>query len=207
MKAKLTSHEKTLRMVQIALLMALEVVLTLLYIPTPISTINLNFGLVPIVIAAIFLGPLAGMLVGCVSGVVTAIQVVTVPSIFYTFLVTVNPIAACMISVIKTAVAGLIVGWVYRLMNKACKSSLVISLVSSVVCPVVNSGVFALGMFVFFGNALLADATLSTRGSGLVAIVFVGLIGVNFFVELVVTTLLSPALVKTLSAAKIFSKK
>ena len=203
MKTALSTREKTLRMVQIALLMALEVVLTLLYIP--VGTINLNFGLVPIVIAAIFLGPLAGMLIGCVSGAVTAIQVLTVPSLFNTFLVTVNPIAACVISVIKTAVAGLLVGFVYRLMNKLCKFSLINTLVSSALCPVVNSGIFAVGMFAFFSDALLADATLSTYGSVL-AIVFVGLIGVNFIVEFIVTTLISPALCKTITAAKIFSK-
>lgn len=203
MKTALSTREKTLRMVQIALLMALEVVLTLLYIP--VGTINLNFGLVPIVIAAIFLGPLAGMLIGCVSGAVTAIQVLTVPSFFNTFLVTVNPIAACVISVIKTAVAGLLVGFVYRLMNKLCKFSLINTLVSSALCPVVNSGIFAVGMFAFFSDALLADATLSTYGSVL-AIVFVGLIGVNFIIEFIVTTLISPALCKTITAAKIFSK-
>ena len=203
MKTALSTRKKTLRMVQIALLMALEVVLTLLYIP--VGTINLNFGLVPIVIAAIFLGPLAGMLIGCVSGAVTAIQVLTVPSFFNTFLVTVNPIAACVISVIKTAVAGLLVGFVYRLMNKLCKFSLINTLVSSALCPVVNSGIFAVGMFAFFSDALLADATLSTYGSVL-AIVFVGLIGVNFIVEFIVTTLISPALCKTITAAKIFSK-
>lgn len=203
MKTALSTREKTLRMVQIALMMALEVVLTLLYIP--VGTINLNFGLVPIVIAAIFLGPLAGMLIGCVSGAVTAIQVLTVPSLFNTFLVTVNPIAACVISVIKTAVAGLLVGFVYRLMNKLCKFSLINTLVSSALCPVVNSGIFAVGMFAFFSDALLADATLSTYGSVL-AIVFVGLIGVNFIIEFIVTTLISPALCKTITAAKIFSK-
>lgn len=203
MKTALSTREKTLRMVQIALLMALEVVLTLLYIP--VGTINLNFGLVPIVIAAIFLGPLAGVLIGCVSGAVTAIQVLTVPSFFNTFLVTVNPIAACVISVIKTAVAGLLVGFVYRLMNRLCKFSLINTLVSSALCPVVNSGIFAVGMFAFFSDALLADATLSTYGSVL-AIVFVGLIGVNFIVEFIVTTLISPALCKTITAAKIFSK-
>ena len=204
MKASLSTRGKTVRMVQIALLMALEVVLTLLYIP--VGTINLNFGLVPIVIAAIFLGPIAGALIGCVSGVVTAVQVLTVPSFFNTFLITVNPIAACVISVIKTAVAGLMVGFVYRFMNRLCKYSWINSLLASVVCPIVNSGIFAVGMFAFFSDALLADATLSTLGSSVLAIVFVGLIGVNFIVEFIVTALISPALCKTITAAKIFSK-
>lgn len=206
MKQRLSTREKTLRMVQVALLMALEVVLTLLYIPTPISTINLNFGLIPIVIAAVFLGPLAGTLIGCVSGTVTAIQVLTVPSFFNTFLVSVNPVAACVISVLKTALAGFIIGLVYKAVSKGGKHSLLDYILASALCPIVNSGVFALGMFAFFGNALLADPTLSTFGTGLVAIVFIGLIGVNFVVEFIVTTLLSPAVCKTLTAAKIFSK-
>lgn len=204
MKTSLSTHGKTLRMVQIALLMALEVVLTLLYIP--VGTINLNFGLVPIVISAIFLCPAVGALIGGVSGVVTAVQVVTVPGIFNTFLVTVNPIAACVISVIKTAVAGLMVGWIYSLMSKLCKSTIVNSFVAAAVCPIVNSGIFAIGMFAFFGDALLADAAFSTRGSSLIAIVFLGLIGVNFIIEFIVTSLISPALCKTITAAKIFSK-
>jgi hypothetical protein len=146
------------------------------------------------------------MLVGCVSGVVTAVQVVTVPSLFYTFLVTVNPIAACAISVLKTALAGLLIGLIYKAMSKSGKHTLLNYITVSALCPVINSGIFALGMFAFFGDALLADATLSTLGSGLIAIVFLGLIGVNFIVEFIVTTLLSPALCKTLTAAKIFSK-
>ena len=36
--------------------------------------------------------------------------------------------------------------------------------------------------------------------------VFLGLIGVNFIVEFIVTSLISPALCKTITAAKIFSK-
>lgn len=206
MKTALSTRKETLRMVQIALFMALEVVLALLYIPTPISTINLNFGLIPIVIAAIFLGPLSGMLIGCVSGVVTAIQVLTVPSFFNTFLVTVNPVAACVISVLKTTLAGLIIGLIYKTMSKSGKHTLLNYITASALCPIINSGIFALGMFAFFGDALLADPTLSTRGSGLIAIVFIGLIGVNFIVEFIVTTLLSPAVCKTLTAAKILSK-
>ena len=91
------SHAKILKMVQIAFLAAVEVVLTLLYIP--VGTINLNFGLVPIVIAGVFLGPAAGGIIGAVSGIVTMIQVLTGQSIFYVFLVATNPVMASLLCI------------------------------------------------------------------------------------------------------------
>lgn len=202
-----TSHEKVLKMVQLSLLAAIEVLLTLLYIPA--GTINLNFGLVPIVIAGVFLGPAAGAIIGGVSGIVTMIQVITGQSYFYVFLMAVNPIPACILCVVKTSLAGVIVGVVYRLMSKVSRSITANSIVSAILCPVVNTGIFALGMLTVFGKALVADPEISAwaAGGGLVAIVFLALIGVNFFVELIVTTVVSPALCKTLSAAKIFAKK
>ena len=75
MAKSLNSHAKILRMVQLAFLAALEVVLMLVYIP--VGTINLNFGLVPIVIAAVLFGPGYGAMIGGVSGIVTMIQVLT----------------------------------------------------------------------------------------------------------------------------------
>ena len=201
-----TSREKILKMVQLSLLAALEVLLTLLYIPA--GAINLNFGLVPIVVAGVFLGPAAGAVIGGVSGLVTMVQVITGQSVFYTFLMAVNPISACLLCLVKTSLAGALVGFVYRIMSKICHSITVNSLVAAIVCPVVNTGIFALGMLLVFGNALVVDPVISTwAAGGAVAIVFVALIGVNFFVELIVTAIVSPALCKTLSAAKIFSHK
>ena len=204
MKSTRSTHEKTLRMVQTALLMALEVVLTLLYVP--IGTLNLNFGLVPIVVAAIFLGPLAGGLVGCVSGIVTATQVFTVPNPVYELLIIENPVAACILCLLKTAAAGLVVGLIFKLMNKASKYFVLNTTVASIACPIVNTGIFAAGMLTVFGDGLVNHPVISTWGVGLIGIVFVGLIGANFFVEFVVTAVVSPALCKTLQAAKVFRK-
>lgn len=204
MKSTRSTHEKTLRMVRIALLMALEVVLTLLYIP--IGTLNLNFGLVPIVVAAIFMGPIAGGIVGCVSGIVTATQVFTVPNIVYELLIIENPIAACVLCLLKTVAAGVVVGLIFKVMSKVSKYFVLNTTVSSLACPIVNTGIFAAGMLTVFGEGLMNHSIISTWGVGLIGIVFVGLIGVNFFVELIVTAIVSPALCKTLQAAKVFGK-
>ena len=197
---------KTLRMVQTALLAAIEVILTLLYIP--VGTINLNFGLVPIVIAGIFLSPLSGALIGGVSGIVTMIQVLGGQSPFYAFLIANNPFMACVLCVVKTAAAGYVSGLAYRMVNKFCKYVTVSTLVSAVLCPVLNTGIFALGMLTIFGNDLMADPVISTWTSdGLVALVFVVLIGVNFFVELALNVVVCPILGKALRATPFFKNE
>lgn len=197
---------KTLRMVQTALLAAIEVILTLLYIP--VGTINLNFGLVPIVIAGIFLSPLSGALIGGVSGIVTMTQVLSGQGAFYAFLMTANPFMACLLCVVKTAAAGYLSGIVYRLCCKVNLFEAIGTAAAAVLCPVVNTGIFALGMFTIFGNALMADPVISTWTSGgLVALVFVVLIGVNFFVELALNVVVCPILWKALRSTSFFAKE
>ncbi len=197
MAKSMNAHAKILRMVQLAFLAALEVVLMLIYIP--VGTINLNFGLVPIVIAGVLFGPGCGALIGGVSGIVTMIQVLTGQSTFYMFLVATNPVAASALCIVKTAAAGFLSGLVYKLLMKVSKYQSVNILISAVVCPVVNTGIFALGMLTIFGNALMADPVISTWSTGgLVALVFLALIGVNFFVELAINIVLCPVISKAL---------
>lgn len=198
---KKDTRKKVSLMVQLALLAALEVVLTLVYIP--IGTINLNFGLVPIVVAAVLFGPGYGALIGGVSGVVTMIQVLTGQNYFYVFLVSQNPVAASLLCVVKTAAAGFLAGLVFILFEKFSKFKVVNVLAASVACPVVNTGIFALGMLTIFGKALMADEEIGTwTTGGLIALVFVVLIGVNFFVELALNIVVCPAISKALFAVK-----
>lgn len=198
---KKDTRKKVTLMVQLALICALEVVLTLVYIP--VGTINLNFGLVPIVIAGVLFGPGYGALVGGVSGIVTMIQVLSGQSYFYTFLVAENAFAASLLCIVKTAAAGFLAGLVFRLLDKVSKYRTVNVLAASAVCPIVNTGIFALGMFTIFGKALMADETISTWSTGgLIAVVFAALIGVNFFVELALNVVVCPAISKALYAVK-----
>ena len=99
------NHSKVVKMVSLALIAAIEVILTLF--PIQVGTISLNLGLTPIIIAAIIFGPVEGCAIGVVSGLVTAIQVITAQSPFYVFLVATNPVAAFILCIVKTALAGL----------------------------------------------------------------------------------------------------
>ena len=199
-------------MVQIALLSALVVVLQVFFSQIRIGIVTLNFVLVPIVIAGVLIGPMAGLIVGAFAGLTTFIQVFTSGDPFYVFLMTNNAFATALICICKTAAAGLLAGLVYNLITRIGKPSAgknyVGSLAASIVCPVVNTGLFVLGMLLFFGGALTTDATFGAAAAeGLVSFVLVGLVGVNFFVELALNILICPLICTALISSGLFRKK
>lgn len=201
------NHAKTQKMVRIALLSALVIVLQLFFSAVKVGPVTLNFVLVPIVIASVFISPTAGLIVGTLAGITTFIQVFTSADPFYLFLMTNNPVATALICIVKTAVAGLLAGLVYRLISKVSKYKSLNIILPAIVCPLVNTGLFCLGMYVFFGNAMLADSTYASLiGGNLIYFIIVGLAGINFVIELILNVVLCPLLGKALYSTKFFNQ-
>ena len=194
-------------MVRIALLSALVIVLQLFFSAVKVGPVTLNFVLVPIVIASVFISPTAGLIVGTLAGITTFIQVFTSADPFYLFLMTNNPVAPALICIVKTAAAGLLAGLVYRLISKVSKYKSLNIILPAIVCPLVNTGLFCLGMYVFFGNAMLADSTYASLiGGNLIYFIIVGLAGINFVIELILNVVLCPLLGKALYSTKFFNQ-
>lgn len=201
------NHAKTQKMVRIALLSALVIVLQLFFSAVKVGPVTLNFVLVPIVIASVFISPTAGLIVGTLAGITTFIQVFTSADPFYLFLMTNNPVATALICIVKTASAGLLAGLVYRLISKVSKYKSLNIILPAIVCPLVNTGLFCLGMYIFFGNAMLADSTYASLiGGNLIYFIIVGLAGINFVIELILNVVLCPLLGKALYSTKFFNQ-
>lgn len=202
---QLSSHAKTLRMVQVALLTALMLLLQLAFGSLRIGPVTLSFVLVPLVIASVFVSPVAGLLIGTISGIVTFFQVLASGDLFYSFLIATNPVATAIICVVKTALAGFLSGVVYKALCKVSKYRSLNVILPAIICPVVNTGIFCIGMLVFFSNALQSDPTFGASASAnLVSFVFIGLAGINFVYELISTVFVSPIVSKALFATKFF---
>ncbi len=100
---------------------------------------------------------------------------------------------------LKGMLAGLAAGVVYRVVSLFHRYAAVVA--AAVVCPVVNTGVFLLGGWIFFLD------TLKTWGADLgydnVAVyMFVGLVGFNFIFELGLNIVLSPIITRLLDYRK-----
>ena len=100
-------------------------------------------------------------------------------------------------------------GMLYKAAGKISKYRSLNVILSAVVCPIVNTGLFVLGMVVFFGDAFLADAafgSLAASSSNILAFVITVLVGVNFFVELALNVIVCPVVAKALFNSKVFKK-
>lgn len=201
-----STHARTLRLVQIALLTALMLLLQLAFGSLRIGPVTLSFSLVPLVIAAVFIGPGAGAFLGLVSGVVTFIQVLTAADPFYTLLIATNPFVTAVICITKTTLAGLLAGLCYRTICKVSKYRSLNVILPAAVCPIINTGIFCFGMYFGFGSALQSSEVFGAAASAsLFSFVLIGLAGVNFIYELLTNIVVCPIISKALYSTKFFS--
>lgn len=183
------TNTKTSKVVGLGLFTAIVVVLQLLGSFIKFGPFSITLVLAPIVIGAALYGIGAGAYLGLVFG-----ATVLISGDAAAFL-TINPIGTVIIVLLKGMLAGLAAGLVYSLISKA--SSLAGVIVAGVVCPIVNTGIFLAGCYIFFQEWLVA--VFGTTGF---VTVVAGLVGVNFLVELGINMVLSTAIVKIINLGK-----
>ncbi len=184
------------RLVGIASLSSLVVILQLLSNYIQIGTVSITLALIPLAMGAIIYGPGVGFFLGALMGVL----IITAPStsLFLGF----NIWATIILCILKTGIAGLVVGFVYKgiirlkFLNKF-KFPIAI-IVSSLLAPIINTSIFILGTAIMF-QGLNIDGTIlvpSTGGFGAAFSAAVGFVVLtNFVIEFIVEVVLSPSLV------------
>lgn len=174
-----------------AALVALLVVLQLFASAIPMFGVTLNFSLIPIVLGGIFFGMWGGGLMGLISGLLTFLVTAVMgrePST--AFLFQASPVLLTLTCIFKTTVAGFMAGLLYRLIAK--KSPIAASYVSALVVPVLNTGLYLLGI-VFMKDA--ASEFLGTEATAEAVFIAVFLmIWLNFVLEVVINVLFAPAI-------------
>lgn len=190
--------ERTHKLVMLALLSAIVAVLAYYGGFIKIGGLaSISLTLIPVVVGATLLGPLAGAWLGAVAGVMFF---VTPDAAFWLGLSVHGTIITVMV---KGILAGLFAGMAYKLLEKF--NRYVAVLVGAIVAPVVNTGIFLLGSLVFFMDAVSGGAAAEGISVGMYLIVF--FVGLNFVFELIANVALSPAMVRILDIAKKNVKK
>ncbi len=190
------SYEKTYRMTLTAILTALVVVLQVISSYVKFGPFTITLTLIPIVVGAILLGPVHGASLGALFGLIVFIFCITGTDPGGNVLFTVNPFLTGLVCILKGAAAGFASGLVYKALNKVNFPLAVI--LAAVVAPIVNTGLFIIGMLLFFGETLTAWAA----GTATLTYIFTGLVGINFLVEFGVNLVFSPAISTVIRAAK-----
>lgn len=171
------------RMVGIASLAAITVVLQVIANYITFGPVSITLALIPLVIGAILYGPWAGAFLGALMGAI----ILTAPSTG-SFLA-INPFLTILICLVKTGVAGMVSGFIFKALYK--KNLTLAVILAAVAAPIVNTGLFAIGCMAFFWKTLQEWA----GGSNTVGFLFLTLIGINFIIEFAVNSILSPSIV------------
>ena len=112
-------------------------------------------------------------------------------------------VAGTIITVLaKGALCGLAAGLVYKALHKKGVKKTIAVFASAIICPLVNTGVFLLGCVVFFLDTI-REWGAAGGFTNVAQYLIIGMVGVNFLVELLVNVFLSPIIVRILD----FSKK
>lgn len=149
--------------------------------------------LIPIVLGAAMCGPWIGAWLGFVFGMVVILS--GGAALFFAF----NIPGTIITVLVKGIACGLIAGLVYTALSKF--NVYLAALAAAIVCPVVNTGVFLLGCYLFFmDSATQIAAAVGLTVSGMA--VFWALAMANFVLEIISNAVLSPVLVRVLKLSK-----
>lgn len=108
-----------------------------------------------------------------------------------------NALGCIAICIVKGVAAGWVAAFVCKLFEK--KNQKLGVVFAAVLCPVVNTGLFILGMYVFFLSTLEAWA----GGMNVLYFAIIGLTGINFLVELAVNLALSSGVAAVIRYGKV----
>jgi len=190
------ANEKTRRLTGLALLTAIIIVLQVVASFVKFGPFSITLALAPIIIGAALYGASAGAWLGGVFGVVVFIACVAGWDVGGNILFTANPFLTGILCIVKGALAGLVAGVAFRAIEG--RSPMAASITAGVLCPVVNTGIFCIGLSLFFHDTLVAWA----GGTDLVYYIIFGLTGVNFLLELAINLVLSTVIVRVVGARK-----
>lgn len=187
---------KTQKIVGIGLFTAIIVVLQLLASTIKFGPFSITLVLAPIVIGAALYGIGAGAWLGLVFGVSVLISGDAAA------FMTISPIGTVLTVLMKGMLAGLAAALVYKAIEGKNKTVAVV--MAGIVSPIVNTGIFLAGCYIFFQEWL--TAAFGTTGF---ATVVAGLVSVNFAVELGINMILASIIVRIIDIGKkqIKSKK
>jgi uncharacterized membrane protein len=192
---KLTNKQRTNteKLVLLALLSAITGILAYYggFIKLGASA-SISLTLIPVVVGATLCGPWAGAILGAVAG---GIFFLTPDAVFWLGLSIPGTIITVMV---KGILSGFCAGLVYKLLERVNRYLAVV--VSAVVCPVVNTGIFLIGSLIFFMDTVSAGAAAEGQSIGMYLIV--AFVGINFVLELITNIAVSPAIVRILDIAK-----
>ena len=193
-------NQKILNMSILAMLLALVIALQIFAGFIKIGPFAPSLVLIPIVLASILVGPKGGGILGGAFGIVVIIQCFTGVDAGGFILWGINPFFTSLICLVKGIAAGVVSGYIYKLVAADAQSGIrqvVASVLAAISAPIVNTGLFLLGLSTLFTDTLYAWS----GDTNVFLYIFTVLIGINFLIEFAINAIVSPAISTAVRAA------
>ena len=179
------------KLVGTAILTAVVLSLQLVLGSVKFGPFNITFTLVPIILGAVLYGPLSAAFLGAVFGLTVCFSVISGNDAGGFVLFSQRPIITLLLCLVKSTAAGYLAG----LLAKR-KSAVYLS---AAVAPLVNTGIFILGLVVFFRDTLVLWAN---GEEAVMQFILFSILGVNFLAELLLNLLLVPVILRILAGVR-----
>ena len=182
------SQDLVRKVALVGLLTALATVLSFIKIPV-VPGINITLVLPVVIIGGAIYGPLVGAWLTVIPNVLAFGEA----GIFMVY----SPAGCIATLLLKGLIAGFVSGLVYKTLSG--KHTIGAVAWAAVIAPILNSGIFLLGCYIFIWDQLVIQA--NEAGIGIGALIL-GLVGINFIVELILNVVLCPTILRIIQIAK-----
>ena len=197
---KTNTNSRTLKMVQLALLIAIIVLMAF----TPIGYIK-TFGLeitlivVPVTVGAIVLGPASGAVLGAVFGITSFIQCFGW-SPFGATLLSINPIYTFIVCFIPRVLMGWLTGLIFVAIRSNNRTKRISYLLASLIGPLLNTLFFMTALVLFFYQTDYIQGFVEILGTSNVFTFVIAFVGINGLIEALTCFVLASAVSKVLDS-------
>lgn len=174
----------------LGILSALVIALQILSNYVTFGPVSITLALTPVVVGACLYGPLGGLFLGVLQGIL----ILTAPSTAFFF--NYSPFGTIITCLLKNGLAGFVSGVIFKAME--AKTPKIGSIIAAVSAPIVNTGVFSIFACTLFYPIVEPLAS----GENFVVFYLTGFIGINFIIELVANSVLSPVVYQTYKAVE-----
>lgn len=178
----------------LAVLLACVIVLqsvalvTGIFLPTMLS-----FVLIPIVLGAVLMGPVAGGILGFMFALMCIIFGATGLDGFTALLLGEHPVLTVLTCLLKGIAAGVVPGILYKIISKKNRYAAIV--VASLLAPIMNTGIFILGAMTMWGTfQSLAEAT----GVSVMYFIIITCAIINFSIEFASTLIAAPSIYRVI---------
>ncbi|MBQ8821219.1 MAG: ECF transporter S component [Lachnospiraceae bacterium] len=178
-------NKKTLEMVQMAVLIAIILVMAFTsigYIRT--AGLSISSITIPVVIGAMIIGPKAGLILGTVFGLTSFYQCFGLDP-FGATLLSINPFLTFLVCIPTRALMGWLVGVIFNAVKKIDKTKIVCYFVGGLMGAFLNT-LFFMGMLILcFWNTEYMQGLNTSLFGGVNPLAFVfGFVGINGLLEM-----------------------